>query len=74
VNAICQRCGARKNDWTINQAEFNILELRHWKVQLCDPCAVQIQMVLSAALAPPLTNPAVDPASELAERDPTTRD
>lgn len=50
MRAICQRCGERESPWTVRQAEFHVRELQNWKVQLCERCAIQVEMVLRAAL------------------------
>ena len=52
MKAICQRCGERENEWTVKEVEFHVRELKHWKVQLCERCAVQVEMHLKAILLP----------------------
>ncbi len=74
LQAVCQRCGERKNSWTIAEAAFHVREVQHWKLQLCELCAVHVEMQLRAALEPPRKFGAVDPVGELAEPDSPTRD
>jgi len=50
LQAVCQRCGNRETSWSVNQAEFHVRELQHWKVQLCERCAVQVEMLLRSVL------------------------
>jgi hypothetical protein len=71
MQAICQRCGERKSAWTVKQADFNVRELQFWTVQLCELCAVQVEMLVRAALASPLPMDAVDPAGTGGEKGPT---
>lgn len=53
MTAICQRCREVKSAWTIKTAEIHIGELQHWRVQLCELCTVQTQMIIHAALESP---------------------
>lgn len=48
--AFCQRCGKREHDWTVRQAEVSVGPLKHWKVQLCEPCTAHVTEVLRVAL------------------------
>jgi hypothetical protein len=48
--AICQRCGEREFSWTVREASFNVREMIYWKVQLCERCAVYVEMILRSAL------------------------
>lgn len=57
LRAICQRCQEPENHWQVSQAEFHVREMQHWKVQLCERCAIQVQMALRAALLTPLPEP-----------------
>ena len=50
LNGICQRCGCAESDWTVNQAEFNVGRVKHWKVQLCKSCTESVEQALLAAL------------------------
>jgi hypothetical protein len=63
AQALCQRCGERRNNWQVNEAEFHVREIQFWKVQLCELCAVQVEMILRAALASPPAVDAVDPVN-----------
>lgn len=59
--AICQRCGETKSAWTIRAAHISIGELCDWKLQLCELCTAQAQMIIRAALVSPQACDAVDP-------------
>jgi hypothetical protein len=59
MKAICQRCGEREHHWTVRDASFNVREVVYWKLQLCERCAVHVEMCLRAALAPPQAADAV---------------
>jgi hypothetical protein len=52
VRAICQRCAEVESAWNVHQAEFHVGEIKNWKVQLCDRCALHVQMIVRDALQP----------------------
>lgn len=56
--STCQRCaGKQSNYWTVNQAEFHIGSIQHWKVQLCAECTKHVEQALLGALRPSVDSP-----------------
>jgi len=73
MKAICQRCRESCASWRVKEAQISVGELSFWKVQLCELCTVQAQMIIHAALEPPRSDAAVDP-QVARQREPATRD
>ena len=49
--SICQRCGGdATHHWNVQQAEFHVGRIDHWKVQLCNTCTPFVEQTLLVAL------------------------
>lgn len=52
MTGFCQRCGEPKPNWVVREAQFNVGDIDHWKVQLCEDCTTKVQQAVLAALRP----------------------
>jgi hypothetical protein len=50
--SFCQRCEKAFDYWLVNQAEFNIGAVVHWKVQLCRECTTEAEKAVRTVLRP----------------------
>jgi predicted PP-loop superfamily ATPase len=49
--SICQRCDSEHSlSWTVQQAEFHVGGIDHWKVQLCARCTEVVEKAVLTAL------------------------
>jgi len=49
--SLCQRCHkANVNSWQMQQAEFHVGRVEHWRVQLCPECVDVIEAAILSAL------------------------
>ena len=49
--SLCQRCHkANVNSWQMQQAEFHVGRIEHWRIQLCPRCVDIIEAALLSAL------------------------
>jgi len=49
---ICERCGDRCHEWTVQQAQIRVGELDS-RINLCAPCTAEVQGIVLAALRLP---------------------
>jgi hypothetical protein len=47
---LCQRCGAYADNWSVKEAQFDVGQINHWKVQLCRSCTASVEQAVLAAL------------------------
>ena len=49
--SLCQRCHkATVDSWRMQQAEFHVGRIEHWRIQLCPRCVDIIEAALLSAL------------------------